>query len=90
MGGAKRILVFSDAGGTGRSYHASLDAKNQQRRCTSCWSRAGALTAPFRGLAAPTAPSGIGAGVPPGHHRLPRRAALHLDHRLAASMRLAR
>lgn len=29
---AKRILVFSDAGGTGRSYHASLDAKNQQRR----------------------------------------------------------
>ena len=32
MMGAKRILVFSDAGGTGRSYHASLDAKNQQRR----------------------------------------------------------
>ena len=32
MGRAKRILVFSDAGGTGRSYHASLDAKNQQRR----------------------------------------------------------
>ncbi|RZM07993.1 MAG: methylase, partial [Sphingomonas sp.] len=25
-------LVFSDAGGTGRSYHASLDAKNQQQR----------------------------------------------------------
>ncbi|WP_019054316.1 strawberry notch family protein [Sphingobium xenophagum] len=32
MTGSKRILVFSDAGGTGRSYHASLDAKNQQRR----------------------------------------------------------
>lgn len=32
MTGAKHILVFSDAGGTGRSYHASLDAKNQQRR----------------------------------------------------------
>ena len=32
MTGAKRILVFSDAGGTGRSYHASLDARNQQRR----------------------------------------------------------
>ncbi|MGD9810682.1 MAG: strawberry notch-like NTP hydrolase domain-containing protein [Sphingobium sp.] len=32
MSGAKRILVFSDAGGTGRSYHASLDAQNQQRR----------------------------------------------------------
>ena len=32
MGGAKRILVFSDAGGTGRSYHADLAAKNQARR----------------------------------------------------------
>jgi hypothetical protein len=32
MNGAKRILVFSDAGGTGRSYHASLDHQNQQRR----------------------------------------------------------
>lgn len=32
MNGAKRILVFSDAGGTGRSYHASLDHRNQQRR----------------------------------------------------------
>ena len=32
MGGGKRILVFSDAGGTGRSYHASLDAKNRQQR----------------------------------------------------------
>ena len=28
----KRILIFSDAGGTGRSYHADLTAKNQQRR----------------------------------------------------------
>ncbi|MBF9152213.1 strawberry notch-like NTP hydrolase domain-containing protein [Novosphingobium jiangmenense] len=32
MEGAKRILVFSDAGGTGRSYHADLAAKNQARR----------------------------------------------------------
>lgn len=30
--GKKRILIFSDAGGTGRSYHASLKAKNQQKR----------------------------------------------------------
>ena len=29
---AKRILVFSEAGGTGRSYHADLDAANQRRR----------------------------------------------------------
>jgi hypothetical protein len=32
MDGDKRILAFSDAGGTGRSYHADLHAKNQQRR----------------------------------------------------------
>jgi hypothetical protein len=28
----KRVLVFSDAGGTGRSYHADLGAKNQRLR----------------------------------------------------------
>ena len=32
MSGDKRILVFSDAGGTGRSYHADLAARNQARR----------------------------------------------------------
>ena len=32
MDGDKRILVFSDAGGTGRSYHADLGARNQARR----------------------------------------------------------
>ncbi|MGD9804120.1 MAG: strawberry notch-like NTP hydrolase domain-containing protein [Hyphomicrobiaceae bacterium] len=32
MDDAKQILVFSDAGGTGRSYHADLGAKNQRPR----------------------------------------------------------
>jgi hypothetical protein len=32
MEGRKQILIFSDAGGTGRSYHASLDVPNQRRR----------------------------------------------------------
>jgi hypothetical protein len=32
MDGRKRVLVFSDAGGTGRSYHAALDARNRERR----------------------------------------------------------
>ena len=32
MDDQKRILVFSDAGGTGRSYHADLGAKNQRLR----------------------------------------------------------
>lgn len=32
MRGDKKLLVFSDAGGTGRSYHACLGARNQARR----------------------------------------------------------
>ncbi|WP_127561424.1 bifunctional class I SAM-dependent methyltransferase/DEAD/DEAH box helicase [Nioella ostreopsis] len=32
MDDQKRILIFSDAGGTGRSYHADLRAKNQRLR----------------------------------------------------------
>ena len=32
MDDQKRILVFSDAGGTGRSYHADLSARNQRKR----------------------------------------------------------
>jgi len=32
QGDQKRILVFSDAGGTGRSYHAERTAKNQRLR----------------------------------------------------------
>lgn len=32
MAGTKRVLVFSDAGGTGRSYHASLEVQNRQQR----------------------------------------------------------
>jgi hypothetical protein len=32
MDGRKRVLVFSDAGGTGRSYHAALYAANRERR----------------------------------------------------------
>ena len=32
MDDQKRVLIFSDAGGTGRSYHADLAAKNQRLR----------------------------------------------------------
>jgi hypothetical protein len=32
MSRRKRILAFSDAGGTGRSYHADLDCRNQDQR----------------------------------------------------------
>lgn len=32
QGGKKKLLVFSDAGGTGRSYHADRTAANQKKR----------------------------------------------------------
>jgi hypothetical protein len=32
MDGKKNVLVFSDAAGTGRSYHADLAARNQRKR----------------------------------------------------------
>jgi hypothetical protein len=32
MAGEKRILIFSQAGGTGKSYHAALTTKNQEKR----------------------------------------------------------
>ena len=32
MEGRKRMLIFSDAGGTGRSYHASMEVANQEQR----------------------------------------------------------
>ena len=32
MNGDKQILIFSDVGGTGRSYHADLNAVNRRRR----------------------------------------------------------
>ena len=44
MAGKKRLLVFSQAGGTGRSYHADLAAENQEQRVLYCvepgWSSA--------------------------------------------------
>ena len=41
----KRVLVFSDAGGTGRSYHADLAARNQRLPYSPAASGAGALLA---------------------------------------------
>jgi len=53
MRGDKRILIFSEAGGTGTSYHASLSHKNQQRRSHYLWQA---------GWKAPTAIQGLGRG----------------------------
>ncbi len=54
----KRILVFSDAGGTGRSYHADLGRQEPApARPLPARSRVGRPTPPSRGSAAPTAPT---------------------------------
>ena len=56
MDGSKRILVFSMAGGTGRSYHADLGLRpTPSGGSTICWNRAGGPTRPSRGSGAPIA-----------------------------------
>ena len=42
--GKKLILVFSDAGGTGKSYHADRKAKNQRKRIHYLLQPGGTLT----------------------------------------------
>jgi hypothetical protein len=51
MDDEKRILVFSDAGGTGRSYHADRGAKNQRLRVHYLLEAGWKATPPFRVLA---------------------------------------
>ena len=50
MDGNKRVLLFSEAGGTGASYHASLSAKNQQRRSHYLWQPGWSATTAVQGL----------------------------------------
>jgi hypothetical protein len=75
MDGAKRILVFSDAGGTGRSYHADLAAKNQARRVHFLLEPGWRADAAIQGLGADQSHQpGICPAVPAGDHRRARRA----------------
>jgi hypothetical protein len=53
----KRILIFSDAGGTGRSYHAELSARNQRLRVHYLLEPGWKADAAIQGSAAPTAPT---------------------------------
>jgi predicted RNA methylase len=53
----KRILVFSDAGGTGRSYHAILPARTSASASIIFSNPAGAPMRRSRDWAAPTAPT---------------------------------
>ena len=45
-----RILVFSDAGGTGRSYHADRSVKNQRKRIHYLWEPGWRADAAIQGL----------------------------------------
>ena len=84
MDAQKRILVFSMAGGTGRSYHADLSCANTDAGSTTCWSRAGGQTRRSRASGGPPDAPGLGAAVPARHHRCEGRAALHRHHCQAA------
>ena len=57
MDDAKRILIFSDAGGTGRSYHAELSARNCRLRVHYLSNPAGRRMPPSRAWVARTAPT---------------------------------
>ena len=69
MDATKRILVFSMAGGTGRSYHADLSCANTERRIHYLlepgWRADQAIQR--LGRTHPDAP-GLGASVPPLRH----------------------
>ena len=57
MADRKRILIFSDAGGTGFSFHADLTQVNQRKRKHYASSQDGERTSPCRASAARTAPT---------------------------------
>ncbi|MET4449261.1 hypothetical protein ABIB75_007574 [Bradyrhizobium sp. GM2.2] len=58
MDDVKRVLVFSDAGGTGRSYHAELSARKRRLRVIICSSPVGRPMPRSRGSAAPSGRTG--------------------------------
>ena len=85
MDDEKRILVFSDAGGTGRSYHADLGCRNQRQRVHYLLEPGWKADAAIQGLGPlePHQPEAA-AGVPSRRHRRQGREALPLDHRAAS------
>ena len=88
MDDQKRILIFSDAGGTGRSYHADLGAKNQRLRVHYLLEPGWKADAAIQGLG-PHQPhqSGAAAAVPAGGHRCEGGEAVPLAPSRAASTR---
>ena len=82
MDDEKRILVFSDAGGTGRTYHADLSARNQRLRVHYLLEAGWKADTAIQGLGRtqPHQP-GAAAAVPADRHRCEGREALPVDHR---------
>ena len=85
MDDEKRILVFSDAGGTGRSYHAERSARNQtSARPLSAGARLEGGQRHSGPWAHQPHQSGAAAVVPSRRDRCEGREALSLDDRPAA------
>jgi hypothetical protein len=57
MDDSKRILIFSDAGGTGRSYHAELSARNTRLRVHYLLEPGWKADAAIQGLGRTTGPT---------------------------------
>ena len=85
MSGAKEILLFSDAGGTGRSYHAALKAANQRRRRHYLVEPGWRADAAIQGLGRTHRSAQVSRAVVPRRDLgRSRREAVHLDHRAAS------
>ena len=85
MAGDKRILVFSMAGGTGRSYHADLGCGNTARRIHYLLEPGWRADQAIQGLGRTHRTHQASAPlVPPRHHGREGRAALHRHHRPAS------
>ena len=85
MDDAKRILVFSDAGGTGRSYHAELSAKNRRLRVHYLLEAGWKADAAIQGLGRTNRTNQAqAAAVPADRHQCEGRKALPQHHRPAA------
>ena len=91
MDGEKRILVFSMAGGTGRSYHADLSCGNTERRIHYLLEPGWRADQAIQGLGRTHRTHQASApAFPARDHGREGRAEVHRHHRKAARQRSAR
>ncbi len=84
MDDAKQILIFSDAGGTGRSYHADRGAEPTASRPLSARIRLEGRQRDPRVRTHQPNQSGATAFVPSGDHQCESAETLHFHHRATA------